>query len=61
MALYSPVFGSNLTKNYFYRPLAVVMSMGVVKLAAAINAWAFPMGHKYRERVCSSFAVKQNE
>ena len=37
--------------------------MGVVKLAAAgaINAWALSMCHKYKERVRSSFAVKQNE
>ena len=38
--------------------------MGMVKLAAAImeyNAWALSMGHKYRERVCSSFAGKRNE
>ena len=50
-------------KSYFYRPLAVGVSMGVVKLAAAgaINAWALSMCHKYKERVRSSFAVKQNE
>ena len=49
---------------YVYRPLAVGMTVGVTKRAAAIleyNAWAFSMGHKYRERVCSSFAVSQNE
>ena len=45
-----------------YRPLAVGVSMGGANHVAAIleyNAWAFSMGHKYREHVCTS--VNQNE
>ena len=52
------------SSGYNNRPLAVGMSVGVVNIAATIleyNAWAFPMGHKYREHVVrSSFVVNQN-
>ena len=47
-----------------YRPLAVGVAVGVVKPTATIleyNGWAFSVGHKYREHVCSSFAMNQNE
>ena len=50
--------------RYNYRPLAVGMAVGVAKHVAAIleyNVWAFSMGQMYRECVCSSFAVNQNE
>ena len=53
-----------MVRKAAYRPLAVGVSVGVVKLTAAMleyNAWALSMGHKYSERVRSSFAGKQNE
>ena len=40
------------------------VTVGVAKRVAAIleyNTWTFSMDHKYRERVCSSFAVNRNE
>ena len=61
----SPAINSTARCNlacvvYNYRPFAV----GVAKRAATIleyNAWAFSMGQMYRQRVCSSFTVQQNE
>ena len=47
-----------------YRPFAVGVTMGEAKHAATIleyDAWAFSMGHKYKEHVCNSFAAKQND
>ena len=46
------------------RPLAVGVLMGMAKHVATIleyNAWMLSMGQMYRQRVCSLFAVNQNE
>ena len=47
-----------------YRPFVVGATVGVAKRTATIleyNAWVFSMGQMYRECVCSSLAVNQNE
>ena len=60
----APPFLKSWIHHCVYRPLAVGVSVGVAKHVATIleyNAWVFSMGHKYRECVCSSFAVNQNK
>ena len=45
------------------RPLAVGVSVGVINITASIledNAWAFFVGHKYREYVHRLFAVNHD-
>ena len=49
------------TRSDAYGPFAVGMSMGMVKLVAAMLEYKASMGHKYRECVPISFAGKQNE
>ena len=53
-------------KTAFNRHFAVGRSVGGAKCTATIleynvHVWAFSMGHKYRECVCSSFVMNQNE
>ena len=57
-------FGANIFIINGNRPLAVGVTMGMVKPAAAMleyNVWALSMGHRYRECVRSLFAGKWNE
>ena len=58
------MIGDGHEDQFINRPLVVGVTVGMAKSAATTleyNAWVFSMGQMYRERVCSSFAVNQNE